>query len=75
MERIIENLPPGESEWKMSPFEQKRIIPGFKSHLEWSWPPRDIYASSKFSFSNCFFNQVHTLQEGDLLVELQEINF
>jgi hypothetical protein len=75
LERVLERMPTGDAEWKMISVEQKRNIPGFKSRLEWMWRPRDIKSLFKFSFTNSFFNQVGTICEGDLIIELEEVTF
>lgn len=75
LEKVIERLPQGDDEWKMVSVEQKRNIPGFKSRIVWTSMPRDIRALFKFSFTNCFFNQMGTISEGDLIIELEELTF
>lgn len=68
-------MPEGDDEWRMVSVEQKRNIPGFKSRIVWTSMPRDIRALFKFSFTNCFFNQMGTISEGDLIIELEELTF
>lgn len=68
-------MPAGDSVWRMCSVEQKRNIPGFKSRLEWTYRPRDIRSLFKFSFTTSFFNQIGTISEGDLIIELEEVTF
>jgi len=55
LQRVIDRLPTGEYQWKMTPLEQKRNIPGLKSRLEWVSTKRNIHAAFKFSFTTNFF--------------------
>jgi hypothetical protein len=75
LERVIERLPGSDAEWKMEPFEKKLFIAGLKCRMRWVWTPRDLFSVFKFSFTNSFFSHMGTITEGDLIVELESLNF
>jgi hypothetical protein len=64
-----------EVEWKINSFDEKRTIAGFKARIEWNCPGKDMRLTFKISFASTYFRLINHLNEGDIFVEIEELNF
>lgn len=62
-------------EWRLNSFEEKRTISGYKCRLEWACPKKDMRVLFKMSFASSFFTLINHLNEGDIFMEIEELNF
>lgn len=59
----------------MNSFDEKRTISGFKGRIEWHSKLKDMRVILKISFASSYFRLINHLNEGDIFVEIEELNF